>query len=199
MLQDFTKLNPIPRSFYKRETVVVARELLGALIVRTFGYRKAVLRITEVEAYRGTDDPASHAYRGKKGRAAIMFEEVGHAYVYLSYGINFCLNVTAKAPKQDAGAVLIRSAEPVFGTDLLGRQGSVCRVASGPGNLTRALKVDRAFNGLDLTLSGPLYIAPGYLKNSETVSSSKRIGISRGTEKPWRFFLEGNCAISRRP
>lgn len=199
MLQDFTRLNPIPRSFYMRETVVVAQELLGALIVRTFGYRKAVLRITEVEAYRGTDDPASHAYRGKKGRAAIMFEEVGHAYVYLSYGINFCLNVTARSPKQDAGAVLLRAAEPVFGTDLLGRQGSACRVASGPGNLTRAIKVDRSFNGLDLSSSGPLYIASGYLKDTEKVSSSKRIGISRGTDKQWRFFLEGNCTVSKRP
>ncbi len=197
MLQDFTRLDPIPRSFYWRETVEVARDLLGALIVRTFGYRKSVLRITEAEAYRGTDDPASHAYRGKRGRAAIMFEEVGHAYVYLSYGINFCLNVTARGSNQDAGAVLIRAAEPVFGIDLLGRQGSACRVASGPGNLTRALKVDKSFNGLDLTSSGTLYIARGYLKNSENISTSKRIGISRGTEKPWRFFLNGNCTVSK--
>ena len=199
MLQDFTGLNPIPRSFYRRETVEVAKLLLGALIARTFGYRTAVLRITEVEAYRGTDDPASHAFRGKRGRASIMFEEVGKAYVYLSYGINFCLNVTARSPEQDAGAVLIRAAEPVFGIDLLGRQGSGCRMASGPGNLTKALKIDRSFNGYDLTTKGTLFIAHGYLRKSERISSSKRVGISRGTEKPWRFFLDGNCSVSKKP
>jgi DNA-3-methyladenine glycosylase len=198
MLQDFTRLNPIPRSFYMRETVDVARDLLGSFLVRTFGQRKAVLRITEVEAYRGTDDPASHAYRGNRGRASIMFGETGIAYVYLSYGINYCLNVTARSASQDAGAVLIRAAEPIFGLDLLGREGSQCKVASGPGNLTRALKVDMSFNGLDLTLNGPLYISRGYLKQYENISSGPRIGISRGREKQWRFFISGNCSVSKR-
>lgn len=198
MPQDFTRFNPIPKSFYRRETVEVAKDLLGALIVRTFGYRSAVLRITEVEAYRGTDDPASHAFKGKKGRASIMFEDVGRAYVYLSYGVNFCLNVTAKAPDQDAGAVLIRAAEPVFGIDLLGRHGSICKIASGPGNLTKSLKIDLSFNGSDLTSLGTLFIARGYLKDTEKILYSKRIGISKGIEKLWRFFLDRNCSVSKR-
>ncbi len=198
MHTDFINPEPIPRSFYKEETVEVAKKLLGQLLVRRFGYRFLILRITEVEAYRGRDDPASHAYRGNKGRASIMYGDVGYAYVYLSYGINYCLNVTSRSGKQEAGAVLIRAAEPIFGVDLIeSKKGSICKAASGPGNLTKALKVDLRFNGYDLTKKGLLFIARGYLNEWEKIASSPRIGISRGKEKLWRFYLEGNCSVSK--
>ncbi|MGC9209309.1 MAG: DNA-3-methyladenine glycosylase [Nitrososphaeria archaeon] len=199
MLRGFSAFRPIPRSFFRRETVEVARDLIGALLVRRFGDRMAALRITEVEAYRGRDDPASHAYRGNRGRASIMYGEVGIAYIYLSYGINYCLNVTARSPFQEAGAVLIRAAEPVFGLDLLERdeRKGQCRIASGPGNLTRAIRIDIRYNGTDMTSDRTLFFSPGYLRDGERIVSGPRIGISRGTDRPWRFYIEGNCSVSR--
>nr|CCC55527.1 3-methyladenine DNA glycosylase [uncultured archaeon] len=199
MLRGFSAFRPIPRSFFRRETVEVARDLIGALLVRRFGDRMAALRITEVEAYRGRDDPASHAYRGNRGRASIMYGEVGIAYIYLSYGINYCLNVTARSPFQEAGAVLIRAAEPVFGLDLLerGERKGQCRIASGPGNLTRAIRIDIRYNGTDMTSDRTLFFSPGYLRDGERIVSGSRIGISRGTDRPWRFYIEGNCSVSR--
>jgi len=198
--KNFTEFRPIDRSFYNRETVQVARQLVGQLLVRNVNGNLMVARITEVEAYRGTDDPASHAYRGKRGRAAIMFEEVGIAYVYLSYGIHYCLNVVARSPDQDAGAVLLRSAEPVIGYEFMKRfhNGDKCEILRGPGNLTKSLSIDYKYNGCDLTSCPDLFISQGWLNDGEKVVESKRVGISRATDRKWRFLIADNCSVSKK-
>jgi DNA-3-methyladenine glycosylase len=137
------------RSFFERFTPDVAKELLGTLLVRRVGRRMLSVRIVEAEAYRGEDDPASHAYKGLTKRTAVMFGEGGHAYVYLSYGANRCLNVTTER-KGTPGAVLIRAVEPLDGIDLMKRRRGVTELTeltSGPGKLTRAMNIDLALNG----------------------------------------------------
>lgn len=197
----FTEFKPIERSFYLRETVDVAKDLLGQLLVRIVNKNLIVVRITEVEAYRGPDDPASHAYRGKKGRAKIMFENVGIAYVYISYGIHYCLNVVAKSHQQEAGAVLIRSGEPILGYEFMKKfhDKDECKISSGPGNFTRALNIDSTYNGHDITDKSDLYISRGWLNAGEKILQSRRIGISNGADKPWRFLIENNCTVSKKP
>ncbi|WP_291493075.1 DNA-3-methyladenine glycosylase, partial [Desulfurella sp.] len=145
--------------------------------------------------------PASHAFRGKRGRAKIMFETVGVAYVYLSYGIHYCLNVVAKSPQQEAGAVLIRSGEPILGYEFMKKfhNKDECKISSGPGNFTRALNIDSRYNGHDLTDKNDLYISGGWLNKNEKILQSRRIGISNGTDKPWRFLISNNCTVSKKP
>jgi DNA-3-methyladenine glycosylase len=138
------------RSFYSRYTPDVARDLIGATLVRKVDGKVLTGRIVEVEAYRGADDPASHAYRGLTRRTAVMFGKAGRAYVYLAYGVNYCLNLTTEA-EGEPGAVLIRAVEPIEGVEeMLLRRGvqDVTRVARGPGNLTRALGIDLQLKGL---------------------------------------------------
>ena len=112
-------MNSLPRSFYARDTVIVAKGLLGKKIVRKVGNQRISGIITETEAYRHKDDPASHAYRRKTERNKAMFEEVGRAYVYFTYGMYFCFNVVAKKPKAEAGAVLIRAIYPEKGIEVM--------------------------------------------------------------------------------
>jgi len=178
----------------------VARELLGSLLVRRIGDQTLSGRIVETEAYKGLEDPASHAYKGDRGRAKIMFGEVGHAYVYFTYGNHFCVNVVAKDTKTPAGAVLLRALQPVEGVDVMAKNRGLAEprdLASGPGKLTRALSIDRSFYGADLTVKGALYIAEGWVEPVERVGVSPRIGIKKAADRPWRFFLEPNVFVSR--
>ncbi|MEM3670621.1 MAG: DNA-3-methyladenine glycosylase [Thermoprotei archaeon] len=198
-MSDSGLLNPIQRSFYNRETTVVARELLGKYLVRTVAEEVLVGEIVEVEAYKGLSDPASHAYKGEKGRARIMFGETGHAYVYFTYGNHYCVNVVAKSPRAKAGAVLIRSLKPVLGLALmsLNRMGKpASELAKGPGNLTKAMAIDASLNGCDMTSVGPLYIAEGPVQRSLEIRSSERVGISRAKRRRWRYFIAGNTYVS---
>lgn len=191
----------LPRSFFERDTVTVARELLGKLLVRVLdGGTLLVGRIVEVEAYGGPDDPASHAYRGNRGRAQIMFGEAGRAYVYFTYGNHFCLNVVAKHREAAAGAVLFRALEPLQGIETMMANRGVddpLKVASGPGRLTKAFGITRRFNGVDLTREGELFLADGRLKPGEEICVSQRIGIRLAKERPWRFYICGNPHVSR--
>ncbi|MEM3196723.1 MAG: DNA-3-methyladenine glycosylase [Conexivisphaerales archaeon] len=200
-LRNITKFKPIERNFYLRETIEVAEELLGQLLVRVIDKNLMAVRITEVEAYRGLLDPASHAYRGKEGRARIMFGDVGYAYVYLSYGVHYCINVVAKSEDQEAGAILIRSGEPVIGYQFmkLFHDREKCKISSGPGNLTKSLNINASYNGYDLTAGTELYISRGWLNKGEKIVSSTRVGISRATDKKWRFLIAGNCTVSKKP
>ncbi|MCL4344572.1 MAG: DNA-3-methyladenine glycosylase [Nitrososphaerota archaeon] len=199
--RNFTEFKPIDRNFYLRETTEVAEGLLGQLLVRTIGKNLMAVRITEVEAYKGLLDPASHAYRGREGRAKIMFGDVGLAYVYLSYGVHYCLNVVAKSKEQEAGAVLIRSGEPVIGYQFMKmfHNKDKCKISSGPGNLTKSLNIIGAYNGYDLTSGTDLHISQGWLNEGEKIIRSFRVGISKATDKKWRFLIAGNCTVSKKP
>ncbi|MGA2664461.1 MAG: DNA-3-methyladenine glycosylase [Nitrososphaerales archaeon] len=184
------------RSFYSRYTPDVARDLIGATLVRKVDGKVLTGRIVEVEAYRGADDPASHAYRGLTRRTAVMFGKAGRAYVYLAYGVNYCLNLTTEA-EGEPGAVLIRAVEPIEGVEeMLLRRGvqDVTRVARGPGNLTRALGIDLQLNGEDLVTSRGLYLLEG--RREEAISVSTRIGVGSGRGTMWRFYVEASPFVS---
>jgi DNA-3-methyladenine glycosylase len=186
------------RPFFARYTPDVARDLLGSLLVRRVGGKTLSGRIVEVEAYRGSDDPASHSYRGATKRSAIMFGEAGHVYVFFTYGNHWCLNFTTEEEGQP-GAVLIRALEPVEGIEQMVKNRGVPelgRLINGPGKLTKALSIDGAFNGEDVVKSRRLYILSR--EGPVKIEASARIGISGGLEHQWRFFVEGNPFVSKR-
>lgn len=184
------RLRPLPRRFFARDTVTVARALLGHLLVHHTPRGRRVGRIVEVEAYRGPRDPASHAYRATP-RSLIMYGPPGMAYVYFTYGMHFCVNVVTETHGR-AGAVLLRALEPVAGLD--------GRAAAGPGRLTRAMGIDRRHNGSDLTRP-PLYIADGGASRRRMtrgrIVAGPRVGITTATRRPWRFGIEAHGSLSR--
>src|SRR5215207_4443725 len=174
----------LERAFYERPTVDVARNLLGQVLVSETPQGRTTGRIVETEAYLGADDPASHAARLRTGRVEVMWGEPGIAYVYRSYGIHAMLNVVTE-PLGTTGAVLIRALEPMIGVDLLrvrrGLDGERL-LCLGPGKLFQALAIGLDLHGTDLVTSGRLWIAPG--ESPSDVSTSGRIGISRGQQHP---------------
>lgn len=186
----------LPRSFFTRDTVTVARALLGTVLQHRTSEGVAAGRIVEVEAYLGEDDPASHAFRGPRGRAEMMFRQGGVAYVYFSYGVHWCMNVVT-GPAGHGGAVLIRALEPTAGIALMQRRrgrDEPTALASGPGKLAQALGIARAQNGADLVSSSLSVLAGPAV---EEVAVSPRIGISRAADWPLRFFVPGNAHVSR--
>jgi DNA-3-methyladenine glycosylase len=194
-------LEPLPRTFFKRPVLRVARDLLGALLVRDLGRRRLLTgRIVEVEAYAGVRDRASHAFRGRTPRTEVMFGEPGRAYVYFIYGMHCCLNAVTGA-EGTASAVLIRALAPVGGEPYMNPGRSpVGRIASGPGRLTRAFGIDRTLNRADLTAPGPLYIARGEPVAARGIVRGERIGVDYAgawARKPWRFGVRGEPALSR--
>jgi len=189
----------LPRNFYRRDTITVAKELLGKFVVRVIGQDQLIGRIVEVEAYRGFDDPASHASHGMTPRTAPMFGEPGHAYVYFTYGNHHCLNVTTERIGV-AGAVLIRALEPVEGINIMHRfrpHVSCVELTNGPGKLTKAFHIDKSLNEIDMTKRGPLFLKRGDSSEPVEMSRSVRIGISAGADRLWRFFINGNQYVSR--
>ncbi len=199
-------LEPVPRAFYDRPTEDVARDLLGVLVCRETGDGLTVGRVVETEAYGGPEDRASHARAGRTRRTTPMFGEVGHAYVYLVYGIHECLNVVAYRGA-DAGAVLLRALEPVVGVELMrlrrGRQTDPDeRLCAGPARLCQALAVDRTLDGDDLTSGEGLWLAcPSEDARSADIAAGTRIGVEYAGEwvsRPWRFWLTGHPSVSRR-
>ena len=156
-------------------------------------------KIVEVEAYRGSDDPASHAHKGLTKRNWPMFSEAGHAYVYFIYGNHHCLNVTTEQ-KNVPGAVLIRAIEIVNGWKLARenrKAQSNIDLSNGPGKLTKALNITRTHNGLDLTKSGELFICHPKIIEAFEIGTSSRIGIQAGSDKAWRFYIKNNKFVSR--
>lgn len=191
-------------SFYQRPTEVVAKDLLGKKLVRTIRNNNMQFRlagiIVETEAYGYSDDLASHAYVGPTGRNKIMFGDVGKAYVYFTYGNHFCLNVSARRSKVEAGAILIRGIEPVEGIELM-RQfrpvDDIYSLTSGPGKLTQALNITSLLNGIDMTNSeSEIYIEFG--KRPKRIVTTPRIGITRALDKEWRFVDPSSSFISRK-
>jgi DNA-3-methyladenine glycosylase len=172
----------------------VAVRLLGASIVAG----DVVVRLVEVEAYGGTDDPASHAYRGPTPRNKAMFGPPGFLYVYLSYGMHHCANVVC-GDAELGSAVLLRGAEVLSGEALVReRRGRplVRGLLDGPGKLCQGLAIDLACNGIDvLDPRGPIRLAKGKIEPGEQVVAGPRIGISKETERPWRFRLVGPVRV----
>ncbi|TMD50475.1 MAG: DNA-3-methyladenine glycosylase [Chloroflexi bacterium] len=187
----------LTRAFFSRDPVTVARDLLGRILFYRTPNGLLAGRIVETEAYTGQADPASHAFRGRTARNAVMFGAAGHAYVYFSYGVHYCLNVTADAPGV-AGAVLLRSLEPLSGVEIIRRHGDdgpEVRLLSGPGKIGRGFELDLKDNGRDFT-RGPLGLAAGAPVSDHEVAVSRRIGISRATDLPFRFSVIGSRSVS---
>jgi DNA-3-methyladenine glycosylase len=189
----------------------VARSLLGCRVETGWGDQRLAVRLTEVEAYAGTDDPGSHAFRGPTPRTEVMFGPPGHAYVYFSYGMHWCMNLVCGPPGQ-ASAVLLRAGEPVFPSDaadpaereaftrLVQRRRPGIRaidLARGPARLTMLLGVDRDFGGTDVTdPAGRLRVLPGATVPDARVRTGPRVGLSVGADRPWRFWVDGERSVS---
>ncbi|MDG6921659.1 MAG: DNA-3-methyladenine glycosylase [Nitrososphaerota archaeon] len=190
-------LGRVPREFYNRYTPAVARDLIGCRIVRVIGGERLSGTIVETEAYRGPRDPASHAHKGMTPRNRVMFGPPGHAYVYFTMGLHYCLNVTTE-PLGAPGAVLLRAIEPCEGVCAMSKNrggAPFVKLASGPGNLTKALGIDDRFDGEDLVTSERLYLE--YERKAREISTSTRVGVSAGRSNRWRFFERGNRFVSR--
>ena len=185
----------LPRSFYDRPVLEVARDLLGAVVV----HGDVAVRVSEVEAYAGGHDPASHAFRGRTARNEVMFGPAGHVYVYFTYGMHFCMNLVA-GPDGHASAVLLRAGEVVGGADLVAqrRPGAAVRdFARGPARLTLSLGVDRAVNGVDVTSTrSPLHVRRGMPVADDAVRWGPRVGVSSAQEVPWRCWIDGDPTVS---
>jgi DNA-3-methyladenine glycosylase len=196
----------VPRALFLDPPDMVARKLLGKLLVR--GGEPLVGRIVEVEAYFGESDPAAHSFAGKTARNAVLFGPPGHAYVYFVYGIHFCLNVSCE-PEGVAGCVLLRALEPLCGLEAMAiarglaapirASKALSSLTSGPGRLCQAFGVTRARdNGVDLTApeSDLQILDDGFIAGEVLVTP--RIGISKDAERAARFLLAGNPFVSGR-
>ncbi len=180
----------LPRSFYARNTVKVAKDLLGKTLVRKTGDEIMSGIITETEAYRHTDDPASHAFSGLTDRNKVMFGEVGITYVYFTYGMHYCVNAVARSDSFDAGAVLIRSIIPKLGINEMKKNRkieSLTNLTNGPAKLTQAMKITKKQYGVSLTKQSSLYITEGVIPTK--IKSNPRVGIKNGVNKMWNFKI----------
>lgn len=194
----------LKKSFYRRELLAVARDLLGKILVKVDGDKILAGKIVEVEAYHGDLDKAAHSYGGITKRNEIMFEAGGYLYVYFTYGAHHCCNVVT-GRKGQGTAVLIRAVEPVEGTDSMiknrfGRKlkndKEIFNLTSGPGKVCEAFSIDITHSGTDLT-GNEIFILDDEKIKSKDIGVSKRIGITRSVDLPWRFFIKNNPYLSR--
>jgi len=201
----------IPRDFFARFSVQVAPELLGCVIEHQTAAGLVAVELTEVEAYAGASDPASHAYRGKTARNAVMFGPPGHAYVYFTYGMHFCVNMVCLGEKGSASAVLLRAGAIIAGEDLArarrtrapipeGRARIASRdLARGPARLCQALGIDRSLDGADVCIPASalrMRTGAGNPARSAEIVTGPRVGVSSAAEIPWRFWYEGDPTVS---
>ncbi|MET9264184.1 DNA-3-methyladenine glycosylase [Amycolatopsis sp. NPDC004079] len=182
------------------DPVDLARLLLGAVLEADGPDGRVGVRLVEVEAYRGLDDPASHCYRGKTPRNAVMWGPAGHLYVYFVYGMHFCANVVGTEDGQP-GAVLLRAGEVVEGADIVRKRRPNARgngeLAKGPAILTSVLSLAREQNGVDLTdPESPVRLRVGERVPAENVRTGPRVGVAMAMETPWRFWVDGSPAVS---
>ncbi|WP_018084436.1 DNA-3-methyladenine glycosylase [Desulfurispora thermophila] len=187
----------LPREFYSRDTVLVARELLGQVLVHHSPRGPAGGIIVETEAYL-QGDPACHASRGMTPRNRVMFGPAGHAYIYFIYGMHYCFNIVTAA--EGVGeAVLIRALEPLFGIELMQERRSrsdLRQLCRGPACLVQALGLDRSLNGVPV-YEPPLLVYRGRRMAEGDIVVTTRIGIKEGADLPLRFYLRGNRYVSR--
>ena len=194
----------IERKFYMRDAVTVGKDILGKIIVKkTADGRIMSGRITEVEAYMGITDKASHSYGGRRTkRTEVMYKEGGYSYVFLIYGMYECFNVTA-GREGDPQAVLIRGVEPLENKNLMWEKRKVKKekdISNGPGKLTKALGITREDNGADLVAGENLWLEDDGYKVKDIVETT-RIGIDYAEEdalKPWRFYIKDSIFVSKK-
>ena len=201
---DTSQNKVLPRKFYIRPVLTVAKDLLGKVLIRKDENQILAARIVEVEAYDGKVDKASHSFNGKTKRNEVMFNVGGYFYVYFTYGAHFCSNVVTG--KSDHGAaVLIRAVEPLIGIDKmikdrfnrnLKSEKEIYNLTSGPGKVCKAFDFNKEHSGLDLTSSDVFIVDQPKLRKNK-IGISKRIGITKSVSLPWRFFEIGNPYLSR--
>jgi DNA-3-methyladenine glycosylase len=204
-MKDLLTAKKLNRNFYKRELISVARDLLGKILVKVNGKTILSGKIVEVEAYHGDFDKAAHSYGGVTKRTEIMFEEGGYLYVYFTYGAHHCCNVVT-GKKGEGTAVLIRSIEPSIGIERMIRnrfgrklrnENEIFNLTSGPGKVCQALGINRTHSGIDLT-GRKIFILDGEKINGKQIGVSRRIGITKSVNLPWRFFIMNNPYLSRK-
>lgn len=186
---------PLSREFFDRSVLDVAPGLLGCVLVHDL----VAIRLTEVEAYDGENDPGSHAFRGRTRRNAVMFGEPGHVYVYFTYGMHWCANLVC-GPAGIASAVLLRAGEVVQGIDVVRTRRAAVKterdLARGPARLAQALDLDGSYDGMDLCRPGALRIHRPDEKDAGVVRTGPRVGLTNGATRPWRFWLDGEPTVS---
>ncbi len=205
-MRERRRLRRLTKSFYSRDALSVAKDLIGCLFVRETKRGRAGVRLVEVEAYRGRIDPGSHGHRGPTERTRVMYGPPGYLYVYFSYGMHWCANIVC-ASEGVCEAVLLRAGEPLLGLDAIRRNRPGIKndrlLAAGPARLAKALGIDRRHNGASLLRGGEFWCAEDpdtdKLRASE-VSQTVRIGLGagKGAEIPWRFVVPNNPYTSRR-
>lgn len=190
----------LTRTELAHDPLRVARLLLGCELRSVDEHGEVAVRLVEVEAYRGGDDPASHCYRGRTERNAVMFGPAGHLYVYFVYGMHFCINVVCMTDGVP-GAVLLRGGEVVEGAELATQRRPAARkhaqLASGPARLAGSLGITREHNGIDLTApESSIRLYRGEPVDEDDVRTGPRVGVSTATELPWRSWIDGSEAVS---
>lgn len=197
--------NKLPGSFYTREVLTVAKELLGKVLVKKDGRTLIAGKIVEVEAYNGSVDEAAHTFNGKTKRNEIMFNEGGYFYVYFTYGAHFCCNVVT-GKKGEGTAVLIRAVEPIAGIKYMSvnRFGKIVltekekiKLTNGPGKVCEAFGITKEYYGADLKSSKVFILDRPKLNNGHIVNT-RRIGIKKSVELPWRFYIKDNFYVSKK-
>lgn len=191
---------PLDRAELAVDVVASAVRLLGCTIEADTPDGTVAVRLVEVEAYRGADDPASHSYGGRTARNRVMFGPPGHLYVYFVYGLHFCANVSC-LPDGEAGAVLLRAGEVVSDPAVARIRRPTARrdaeLARGPARLAALLGLGRAHNGVDVTnCASPARIRAGDVVDPALVRAGPRVGVAAGVETPWRFWIDGSAAVS---
>jgi DNA-3-methyladenine glycosylase len=194
----------LPREFFDRPSTRVGPDLLGCVLWHDSPQGLVAVRLTEVEAYQGAADPASHAYRGQTARNAVMFGDPGYAYVYFTYGMHFCVNLVCQPPGQPE-AVLLRAGEVIEGAELARsrRRGTDRDLARGPARLCQSLGIDRSLDGADVCGPrsrlgiGPAPAAlPAVPAAGGGICAGPRVGVSQAADRPWRYWLAGDGYVS---
>ncbi len=193
-------VDQVTREELAHDPLRVARDLLGRELWSTSPQGEVRLRVVEVEAYRGGDDPASHCYRGRTARNAVMFGPAGYLYVYFVYGLHFCINVVCLSDGVP-GAVLLRGAEVLEGTDLARKRRPAVRkdvqLASGPARLAGVLGITREHNGVDLTSpESPVRLYRGTAVDEDDIRTGPRVGVASAMDLPWRSWVDGSPSVS---
>ncbi|MDA3648793.1 DNA-3-methyladenine glycosylase [Saccharopolyspora indica] len=193
-------MSQVTRDELALDPLWVARRLLGCELRSNSPEGEVAVRLVEVEAYRGPDDPASHCYRGRTERNAVMFGPAGHLYVYFVYGMHFCINVVCLTDGVP-GAVLLRAGEITTGLDLARSRRPAVRkdvqLASGPARLAGVLGITREHNGIDLTdPESPVRLVNGAQVAEDDVRSGPRVGVAAAMDLPWRTWVDGSAAVS---